>query len=80
MFTFDNLGAKGFYACFAAVELHSFKLFMAPAALDHFPALTIRTTISSGVSRLVSVLPKQIEVAVWFYFFESGFCWHRVGG
>ena len=66
MFAFDDLGAKGFSACFAAVELNNFKLFPAPAALDHFPALAIRTTISSGVSRLVAVLPKQIEVAVWF--------------
>ena len=77
---FDDLGGKGFSACFAAVELHSFKLFPAPTAFDHFPTLTIRTTISSGVSRLVAVLPEQIEVAVWFYFFGSGFCWHRVGG
>jgi hypothetical protein len=33
-----------------------------------------------GVSRLVAVLPKQIEVAVLSYFFEDGFCWHRIGG
>jgi hypothetical protein len=55
-------------------------LYLAPAAFDHFPALAIRATISAGVSRLVAVLPKKIEVAVWFYFFEGGFCWHRVGG
>jgi hypothetical protein len=67
MFAFDDLGAKGFCACFAAVELDGFKFFMAPAAFDHFPALTIWATISSGVSRLVAVLPKQVEVAVGFY-------------
>jgi hypothetical protein len=78
MFTFDNLGAKGFCACFAAVELDGFKLFPAPAALNHFPALAIGTTISTGVSRLVAVLPKQVEVAVWFNFFEGGFCWHKI--
>ncbi len=80
MFAFDDLGGKGFSACFTAVELYSFKLFLAPAALDHFPALAIRAAISSGVCQLVAVLPKQIEVAVWFYFFEGGFCWHGVDG
>ena len=39
---FDDLGGKGFRACFAALELHSLKLFLAPAVLDHFPALAIR--------------------------------------
>ena len=29
--------------------------------------------ISSGVNRLVAVLPKQIEVAVWFYFLKVDF-------
>ena len=79
MFTFNDLGGKGFSACFTAVELHSFELFMAPATLDHFPTLTIRATISSGVCRLVAVLPEQVEVAVWLDFFEGGFCWHKVG-
>ena len=49
------------------------RLCLAPAALDHFPALTIRATISAGVSRLVAVLPKKIEVAVWFYFLKVDF-------
>jgi hypothetical protein len=79
MFAFDNLGGKGFSACFTAVELHSLKFFLAPAALDHFPALAIRATISSGVCWLVAVLPKQVEVAVFIYLFESGFCRHRAG-
>ena len=66
MFTFDDLGGKSFSACFAAVELHSFKFFLTAAALDHFSTLAIRAAISSGVSWLVAVLPEQIEVAVWF--------------
>jgi len=58
MFAFDDLGGKGFSACFAAVELNSLKLFLALAALNHFPTLAIGAKISPGVSRLVAVLPK----------------------
>jgi hypothetical protein len=37
----------------------------------------MRATTGYGVRRLVAILPKQIEMAVWFYFFKGGFCRHR---
>jgi hypothetical protein len=70
MFAFDDLGVKGFSACFAVLELNSFKLFLAAAAFERFLTLALGTMISSGVCRLVAVLPKQVEVAVWGVWLE----------
>ena len=69
LLAFENPGGEGLPAGLAEIELDCFVFGLAPAALDHFPTLTVGAMVGCSVWGLTGILPEQIKMPTGFYFF-----------